>query len=89
MDDDIDDPSGEEGVLEDRAVDEPESNISPTGPTVAAAPTPTWTDVSSDDIITEGRRQRQPRKRNSDDGYHFTNIGDDMDNFLCAQTVYI
>ena len=48
-----------------------------------------WTDVSSDNIVTEGRRTRQPRKRDPADGYHFTTMSDDMDDFLCAQTTYI
>lgn len=47
-----------------------------------------WTNVSSDNIVTGGQR-RQPRKCDSADGYHFTPMGDTMDDFPCAQTAYI
>ena len=48
-----------------------------------------WTDVSIDNVILTRRRQRLPKKRDPLDGYGLTNIGEDMDNFLMAQTAYI
>ena len=48
-----------------------------------------WTDVSEYIIIFDDRRQRQPRKWDAAEGYHLTNIGEDMDNFLMAQTTHV
>ena len=48
-----------------------------------------WTDLSVDNIIPEGCRARQLKKRDSDNGYEFTNLGTDIGNSLYAQTVYI
>ena len=45
--------------------------------------------LSEDNVVTTGHRQRQPRKRDPADGYELTTIDQDMDKFLMAQTSYI
>ena len=48
-----------------------------------------WTDVPKDNVITTGCWQRQLKKHNTAEGYHLTNIGEDMYNFLMVQTTYV
>ena len=53
------------------------------------ANTVSWTDVNINNIIDNGPRVRQPKRRPAIDGYQSSNIGQDMDNYLMAQTSYI
>ena len=49
----------------------------------------TWIDVSKDSIITDGNCKCQPKKCDAADGYHLTNIDEDMNVFLMVQKTYI
>lgn len=40
-----------------------------------------WIDVSSDNIVIKGQRRQYPRKCDTADGYHFTIMRDNMDDF--------
>ena len=48
-----------------------------------------WADVSGDNTINDGPSVWWLKKRSDDEGCHFNNIGEDMNNGLMAQTTYI
>ena len=94
-------PDGEAGVADpdpimenDNGADDAAPDINNELPNLAVGDnndkkTVSWTDVSEDNVITNGGCRRQPRKCNATDGYQFTNIGEDMDKFLMEQTAYV